>query len=414
SEPCGSLCKIGGFFKKYKTEIITITVEVTVGVACGAVAVGAGAVTGGVGAVAVGASCGAIAGAAGAAVGNAMNSDADHSIAGYGTAIGKGALIGGISGAAGGALGNVAAKGIKAVGSKLISRTGKTGGAGGAKVGGGTAGAKAAAAKPVKPECFLAGTPVLLADGTTKNIEDIKVGDQVLATNPATGETSTQPVTELLPSEGDKELNKLTIATPDGNKNITATAEHPFWAPEENAWINAADLKPGTTLHTPNGTTARIIHNQPYTDHARTYNFSVAKLHTYYVLAGQTPVLVHNTCGDTPTHVTGKGDDPLVPELIEDINARYSGHVRAEGVTINGPDGSSLTDFDIVTRNAVVQVKSGSGKGALEQALNTQSLTDYPVIVYLPQGRGSVIKSLEKAGIMVTRDKGLLLDVLAP
>ncbi|MEF2529217.1 MULTISPECIES: hypothetical protein [Streptomyces] len=131
------------------------------------------------------------------------------------------------------------------------------------------------------------------------------------------------------------------------------------------------------------------------------------------MLAGATPVLVHN-CGDAPTHAVGKGDDPLVPELINDINARYPGHVRAQGLEVYGPDGKALTDFDIVTRNAVVQVKTGSGKGALKQALTTQSLTSYPVIVYLPQGRGSVIKSLEQAGVMVTRDKNLLLDVLAP
>ncbi|MEU8183481.1 DUF6531 domain-containing protein, partial [Micromonospora sp. NPDC049044] len=114
------------------------------------------------------------------------------------------------------------------------------------------------------------------------------------------------------------------------------------------------------------------------------------------------------------THVTGKGDDPLVPDLVDAINARYPGHVKAQGIEIIGPDGKALTDFDIVTRNAVIQVKSGSGKGALKQALTTQSLTDYPVIAYLPQARGSVIKSLEAAGIMVTRDKNLLLDVLAP
>lgn len=131
------------------------------------------------------------------------------------------------------------------------------------------------------------------------------------------------------------------------------------------------------------------------------------------MLAGDTPVLVHNSgCG--PGHVVGKGDDPLVPELVDEINARYPGHVRAQGVDIVGADGQVLTDFDIVTRNAVVQVKTGSGKGALKQALRTQELTGYPVIVYLPQGRGSVIKSLEQAGIMVTRDKNVLLDVLAP
>ncbi|WP_371528952.1 DUF6531 domain-containing protein [Streptomyces sp. NBC_01283] len=112
--------------------------------------------------------------------------------------------------------------------------------------------------------------------------------------------------------------------------------------------------------------------------------------------------------------VIGKGDDPLVPELADEIHARYPGHMKAQGVDIVGADGKPLTDFDIVTGNAVVQVKDGSGKGALKQALNTQSLTDYPVIVYLPKGRGSVIKSLEEAGIMVTRDKETLMQVLAP
>ncbi|MFD8608336.1 hypothetical protein [Streptomyces sp. NPDC059631] len=117
---------------------------------------------------------------------------------------------------------------------------------------------------------------------------------------------------------------------------------------------------------------------------------------------------------ESSSHAVGKGDDPLVPELIDDINARYPGHVRGQGIEVYGKDGKALTDFDIVTRNAVVQVKSGSGKGALKQALVTQKLTSYPVIVYLPQGRGSVIKSLERAGFMVTRDKGELLDALAP
>ncbi|MFF3518843.1 ALF repeat-containing protein, partial [Streptomyces sp. NPDC002573] len=116
----------------------------------------------------------------------------------------------------------------------------------------------------------------------------------------------------------------------------------------------------------------------------------------------------------SPGHVVGKGDDPLVPELVDDINARYPGLVRAQGVDVVGADGKVLTDFDIVTQNAVVQVKSGSGKGALKQALKTQELTDYPVIVYLPQARGSVIKSLQQAGIIVTRDKNDLLDILAP
>ncbi|MFD5116092.1 polymorphic toxin-type HINT domain-containing protein [Streptomyces sp. NPDC058391] len=274
--PCDWWCKAKGWMQKH-SEVITIVTEVVVGVTCGAVAVGAGAATAGVGAVAVGAACGAIAGAAAGAVGNALNPKADHSLGGYASAAGKGAAVGAVASVVGGAVAKVAAKGVKAVGSKILSKIG------GAKQG---------------PRCFLAGTPVLLADGTSKNIEDIEVGDEVLATNPTTGETSAQPVTQLLPSEGDKELNELTITTADGKEKITATAEHPFWVPKENAWVNAADLKPGTTLSTPNGTTAKIAGNRAYKAHVRTYNFSVAKLHTYYVLAGATPVLVHNTCGD--------------------------------------------------------------------------------------------------------------------
>ncbi|MFF7204809.1 polymorphic toxin-type HINT domain-containing protein [Streptomyces sp. NPDC008141] len=266
-------------------------------------------------------------------------------------------------------------------------------------------------------QSFAPGTEVLMADGTRKPIEDVKPGDHVTATDPTTGKTSKQEVTETIKGKGLKKLIKVTVDT-DGDQGeatdtITATAGHPFWVPSLKKWLKAGELKPGQWLQTGAGSRVQVDAVQAWTQQAAVYNLTVDKAHTYYVLAGATPVLVHN-CGDAPTHAVGKGDDPLVPELINDINARYPGHVRAQGLEVYGPDGKALTDFDIVTRNAVVQVKTGSGKGALKQALTTQSLTSYPVIVYLPQGRGSVIKSLEQAGIMVTRDKNLLLDVLAP
>lgn len=262
-------------------------------------------------------------------------------------------------------------------------------------------------------KCFLAGTLVLMADGTEERIDDLELGDKVLATDPESGEQGPREVTSLIVTQDDKYFNELSIATEEGIETLTATHEHPFWSPSENDWIEARDLKRGTTLLTDDGQTVIVTGNRSYSKSATTYNLTIDDLHTYYVLAGQTPVLVHNSDGCS-THVTGKGDDPLVPELVDDINARYPGHVRAQGVNVVGADGKTLTDFDIVTRNAVVQVKTGNGKGALKQALKTQSLTDYPVIVYLPEGRGSVIKSLEQAGIMVTRDKNTLLDVLAP
>ncbi|MGW7254132.1 polymorphic toxin-type HINT domain-containing protein [Streptomyces sp. NPDC054834] len=146
-------------------------------------------------------------------------------------------------------------------------------------------------------QCFLAGTDVLMADGKTKNIEDVKVGDKVLATDPETGESGSRTVKALIVTEHDKHFNELSIATPDGIKKLTATYEHPFWSPSERAWLKAAALKPGMTLLTDRGNTVLVTGNRSFSRYARTYNLTVDDLHTYYVLAGETPVLVHNSGG---------------------------------------------------------------------------------------------------------------------
>ena len=143
--------------------------------------------------------------------------------------------------------------------------------------------------------CFLAGTDVLMADGTTKDIEDIQVGDEVAATDPETGESGSRKVTRLIRTDSDKHFNELTIATEDGPQKLTATHEHPFWSPSRQEWVAAGRLTKGTTLLTADGTTATVTENRSFSNRARTYNLTIDDLHTYYVLAGETPVLVHNS-----------------------------------------------------------------------------------------------------------------------
>ncbi|MGV4926536.1 polymorphic toxin-type HINT domain-containing protein [Streptomyces sp. HJ7] len=148
-------------------------------------------------------------------------------------------------------------------------------------------------------KCFLAGTQVLMGDNSTKNIESVKVGDSVIATDPFSGETGRRTVTDLIVTEHDKDFDDLTIVTPSGDQHLTATNEHPFWSPSQKAWVEAAYLRPGMTLRTVDGSTVSIKNNRPFTNNARTYNLTVAGMHTYYVLAGKKPVLVHNSgdCG---------------------------------------------------------------------------------------------------------------------
>ncbi|WP_179271933.1 polymorphic toxin-type HINT domain-containing protein [Actinomadura meyerae] len=166
---------------------------------------------------------------------------------------------------------------------------------------------------------FVPGTDVLMADGTRKPIEDVKVGDKVLATDPETGKTRAQPVLGTITSKGDKNLVQITVnadapalgwtegdtpepttATPLLKKPksgvLIATDTHPFWVGGDiNAWVEAADLKPGMWLRSSAGTYVQItVAEHETTRHQRVHNLTIANLHTYYVEAGQSSVLVHN------------------------------------------------------------------------------------------------------------------------
>ncbi|MFF0249975.1 DNRLRE domain-containing protein [Streptosporangium sandarakinum] len=146
---------------------------------------------------------------------------------------------------------------------------------------------------------FVPGTDILMADGTRKPIEEVEVGDEVLATDPETGKTEAKPVIALITGEGDKNLVQITVDT-DGRKDdksglVIATDKHPFWVPALRKWVDATDLKPGMWLRTSAGTRVQVTAIKKWTTHQRVHNLTIADIHTYYVLAGKTPVLVHNS-----------------------------------------------------------------------------------------------------------------------
>ncbi|MCS0600070.1 HINT domain-containing protein [Streptomyces sp. LP11] len=77
---------------------------------------------------------------------------------------------------------------------------------------------------------------------------------------------------------------------------VTATDGHPFWVPALHAWLRATDLQPGNWLRTSAGTRVQITAVHRWTASSATvHDLTVRKLHTYYVLAGVTQILVHNT-----------------------------------------------------------------------------------------------------------------------
>ncbi|WP_329377105.1 RHS repeat-associated core domain-containing protein [Streptomyces sp. NBC_01716] len=145
---------------------------------------------------------------------------------------------------------------------------------------------------------FTADTPVLLADGTRKPIKDVQIGDEVLATDPETGESGPRPVTALIRGTGDKQLVDITLA--DGKTStLTATDGHPFWVPALGRWIEADELTTGQWLQTSTGTWTQITALTHHTKSTTVYNLTVDDIHTYYVFAAATPVLVHNANSDS-------------------------------------------------------------------------------------------------------------------
>ncbi|MGW5395431.1 RHS repeat-associated core domain-containing protein [Streptomyces sp. NPDC003952] len=161
---------------------------------------------------------------------------------------------------------------------------------------------------------FLPGTEVLMADGSRKEIQDIEVGDVVFATDPQTGESYKKTVLETIRTEDDKDFTELTVATEDGPAAIVTTDTHPFWVPDLAEWVNAGDLQVGTTLRTSTGKHVEITALNTYTKRQRTHDLTISDVHTYYVLAGATPVLVHN-CGTGSISNSRPGDLGL--EMME-------------------------------------------------------------------------------------------------
>ena len=166
------------------------------------------------------------------------------------------------------------------------------------------------------PNSFVPGTPVLLADGTYKPIEQVRLGDRVLATDPVTGLTQARPVINLIPGQGLKELVRITVDT-DGDRGdatgtVTATDEHPFWVADTGHWTDAEDLARGNLLRTPDGRLLEVVAVHEWTQQQQVHNLTVEGLHTYYVQAGGTPVLVHNA--NCPTldvdRASGSGRNP--------------------------------------------------------------------------------------------------------
>ncbi|MEV7213439.1 polymorphic toxin-type HINT domain-containing protein [Kitasatospora cineracea] len=139
-----------------------------------------------------------------------------------------------------------------------------------------------------------------MADGTTKAIEDIRLGDEVESTDPADDQSTAKDVLRAIRTADDHEFTDLSLSDPANGstpaQELTSTQHHPFWDATVQQWVEAANLQPGYEVRRADGGTSIVTVVRDYTTAPQAaYDLTIADLHTYYVLAGITPVLVHNS-----------------------------------------------------------------------------------------------------------------------
>lgn len=98
-----------------------------------------------------------------------------------------------------------------------------------------------------------------MADGSSKPIQDVHVGDQVTNKDPDTGSVQTHTVVATHITDDDSDFVDLTVQTPSGTSTITVTAYHLFWDATTSSWVEAASLRVGDQLDTPTENQVRVV-----------------------------------------------------------------------------------------------------------------------------------------------------------
>lgn len=148
---------------------------------------------------------------------------------------------------------------------------------------------------PINPQisgCFAAGTPVLMADGGTRAIEAIAVGDEVLAYDESARAVVSRRITQRHDHapEATFRARIAGVAAP-----LVVTAQHRFFVAARREWVRFGELAVGTELfhydaELREASPRRLEHVEP-AEVVPVYNLSVDQNPSYFVDG----ILVHNT-----------------------------------------------------------------------------------------------------------------------
>nr|WP_052478971.1 RHS repeat-associated core domain-containing protein [Kibdelosporangium sp. MJ126-NF4]CEL21558.1 hypothetical protein [Kibdelosporangium sp. MJ126-NF4]CTQ95874.1 hypothetical protein [Kibdelosporangium sp. MJ126-NF4] len=253
------------------------------------------------------------------------------------------------------------------------------------------AAAARAAAKDKPATCpakhsFPPGTRVLLADGSSRPIEDVALGDVVLATDPETGLTEARAVVATWVHNDEPTRTELTIDTDGSAGSATATLEatdwHPFWVADLNAWVPVADIAVGAWLRTSTGTWVQVTAVRKFTNDTAAHDLTVDGIHSYHVLAAATPVLVHNCdLSDRAAEIHAAEPDDYIRERVSTVavvRAKTDGGIV--DLIAGSGDGLTPAQASAKLRPGEMHVPNISGMHAEQNAILYAKVNGYELV----------------------------------
>ncbi|WP_276824340.1 polymorphic toxin-type HINT domain-containing protein [Mycolicibacterium mageritense] len=209
---------------------------------------------------------------------------------------------------------------------------------------------------PCAGQSFSPDTAVLLADGSSRPIAQLGVGDLVWSTDPASGQSGPQLVQAVLVNH-DTDLLDLTITNAAGESSvINTTSGHPFYSTTRAhestrglaaststaaygpGWTDARNLTSGDGLYTPNNVAAQVKSTTPVAGVADMWDLTIENTHTFYITTPTASVLVHN-CPAGPDLPVPDAAQPKPATDGKDITPKVKDHVTADRVS-KSPDGN--------------------------------------------------------------------------
>lgn len=219
--------------------------------------------------------------------------------------------------------------------------------------------ARRAGPKVTKCNSFEADTPVVMADGSSKAIEDVIVGDEVASSD--TKISSNQHVTALIRYSKVHVWVDLTVkARGSRAETISATAGYPFWVLRDRAsavladgtWLDAKKVQVGSRLVMDDGRIARVTGVNTRVENGWAYNLNISKTHTYH--AGQVAVLTHNMTCRVPNREVVAQAKKLVYTPTKSHPVR-----KAKGPVLVNRKAPSQRDTPAMTKRATMGLAAG-------------------------------------------------------